>query len=396
MAPSSAPGAAAPGAPKQTFAAAAAAKANALAAAAEARRASTAAAPAPVRRAPTRPAAPQGSVAPQATVPPQAPVAPQTAAPQAPVQAQPQPVPAAPQPAAPTPAPASFEAMLRARLSDASAAVTRLTAPDDKADADPKRPSKGPFAKRQDEEPAKRAPAFALPRLPRLFGTVAIAASCLLALKTADLASGRAFTDVAKAQSFLSDEPPVIRIERDSDAPADIYIETAGRQIEGAETSNPLDITPTVDVLEERIAERRREARSQENDFQMREALLKAAEARIEERINALQSLETENPNAPEAKLDQDLQRLVTLYEAMKAKEAARIFAVLDMDVLERVARRMNPRKLADVMAEMDAEPATRLTVRLAGATQPLTPGRPAMSEMNLPRIEGEMSADTM
>lgn len=90
-----------------------------------------------------------------------------------------------------------------------------------------------------------------------------------------------------------------------------------------------------------------------------------------------------------------DMDRVVTMYEAMKAKEAARIFGALDMDVLEDVARRMNPRKLADIMAEMDAKPATRLTVRLAGARTARAPvAESATLPLNLPRIQGERPRD--
>ena len=57
---------------------------------------------------------------------------------------------------------------------------------------------------------------------------------------------------------------------------------------------------------------------------------------------------------------------IITMYENMKAKEAARIFDKLDMKVLVDVANAMNPRSMSQILAQMTPESAERLTVELA------------------------------
>ena len=63
------------------------------------------------------------------------------------------------------------------------------------------------------------------------------------------------------------------------------------------------------------------------------------------------------------------------IYENMKPKDAARIFEALDMDTLLLVAERMNERKLAPVMAQLNSERAKEITVELTRAGQLPLPG---------------------
>ena len=54
----------------------------------------------------------------------------------------------------------------------------------------------------------------------------------------------------------------------------------------------------------------------------------------------------------------------------MKAKDAARIFNTLDVDVLLNVISRMSERKSAPILAEMDADRARTVTILLAQQRQ--------------------------
>lgn len=54
------------------------------------------------------------------------------------------------------------------------------------------------------------------------------------------------------------------------------------------------------------------------------------------------------------------------IYEAMKPKEAARIFEKLDMPVLLDVVERMKERKASAVLAKMDPTKAKSVTLELA------------------------------
>ena len=54
------------------------------------------------------------------------------------------------------------------------------------------------------------------------------------------------------------------------------------------------------------------------------------------------------------------------MYEQMKPQEAASIFDGLDMGVLVKVAKAMNPRKMAPIMAKMSSAKAQELTAKMA------------------------------
>ena len=81
---------------------------------------------------------------------------------------------------------------------------------------------------------------------------------------------------------------------------------------------------------------------------------------------------------------------LVAMYEAMKPKDAAKIFNNLEMDVLLRLAKVINPRKMAPILAEMDPPRAQELTVQMAAlAERPATEMTPE-DLASLPQIVGQ------
>ena len=80
------------------------------------------------------------------------------------------------------------------------------------------------------------------------------------------------------------------------------------------------------------------------------------------------------------------LKGLVTMYENMKAKDAAKIFDRLDMRVLIEVVSLINPRRMSDILAQMQPETAEHLTVELASRATGMAPPEPAAQ---LPKIEG-------
>ena len=119
----------------------------------------------------------------------------------------------------------------------------------------------------------------------------------------------------------------------------------------------------------------------------MRESLLKAAEKQLEARINELRELESRANSAMQNKAEGEAQRLknlVTMYDNMKAKDAAKIFDRLDLRILVDVANQLNPRRMSDIMALMSAESAERLTVELA------VRAKDRGQAVELPKIEGK------
>jgi hypothetical protein len=92
----------------------------------------------------------------------------------------------------------------------------------------------------------------------------------------------------------------------------------------------------------------------------MRESLIKAAEKRLEGRVAELKELEARINNAVQTKEEGEAARfknLVTMYENMKAKEAAKIFDRLDTRVLFEVATQITPRRMSDILARRPRPP---------------------------------------
>ena len=123
------------------------------------------------------------------------------------------------------------------------------------------------------------------------------------------------------------------------------------------------------DAILDSLGERRKELEEREKELDLRENLLKAAEQRLEQRIAELKDLEA-RITAVEADRkgedDERIKNVVTMYESMKPKDAARIFNRLDMSVVSKVASLMSARQMALVLAEMDSEVAQRLTLELS------------------------------
>lgn len=155
----------------------------------------------------------------------------------------------------------------------------------------------------------------------------------------------------------------------------------------------PLDAKP-VSVAErailERLHERREELEVRARELDMRETLLKAVEQKLEARANEMKDTESRITVALQKKDEADNARLkgiVTMYESMKAKDAAKIFDRLEMRILVEVATQINPRRMSDILAVMSPEAAERLTVEFANRGNGAAKAVPSAAE--LPKIEG-------
>ena len=78
---------------------------------------------------------------------------------------------------------------------------------------------------------------------------------------------------------------------------------------------------------------------------------------------------------------------LVTMYENMKPRDAAKIFDRLDTGVLLDVVSKIEPRKMADILALMSPDAAQHLTVELASQAQQV---KQANGPNDLPKIQGQ------
>ena len=173
--------------------------------------------------------------------------------------------------------------------------------------------------------------------------------------------------------------------------------ETApGKPVETVEPLIPLGSGSASErAILERLQQRRQELDRHSNELDMRENLLKAAEQRIEARITELKQLEATVGTAQREQEESDAQRmrsLVLMYEAMKPKDAARIFDRLEIGILVDVTSAMKPAKVADAMAAMDADAAKRLTVALAARARPRAV--PAVPVANAPLPAADPTLD--
>ena len=125
----------------------------------------------------------------------------------------------------------------------------------------------------------------------------------------------------------------------------------------------------TEERLVGRLAARTQELDAREADLATRASVIEAAERRLEAGINALQQEKNalalvDNKRARERR--DEIGALSSAYERMKPRDAARIFEVLDDDILIPVAAGMRTQAIAGVLAEMAPEKAKALTVALA------------------------------
>lgn len=149
------------------------------------------------------------------------------------------------------------------------------------------------------------------------------------------------------------------------------------------------------DAILESLSGRRQELDAREKEMDLRENLLKAAEQRLEQRIAELREIESRLSGVDEERQQEERERmknLVTMYESMKPKDAARIFDRLDLAVVVQVASQMSARQMALVLAEMQSETAQRLTLELAA--KPADPVAAIAGAEELPQIVGTRPAN--
>ncbi|MBP2229306.1 hypothetical protein J2847_002600 [Azospirillum agricola] len=123
------------------------------------------------------------------------------------------------------------------------------------------------------------------------------------------------------------------------------------------------------------FAERRAEIEQRTKEMEQREALLAAAEKRIDQKVAEMEKVRTDIQklmNQGDEKQSAQLESLVKIYETMKPKEAARIFEELDMPVLLGVIQRMKEQKTAPILAAMDPVKAKEVTSALVERRVPM------------------------
>jgi flagellar motility protein MotE (MotC chaperone) len=145
-------------------------------------------------------------------------------------------------------------------------------------------------------------------------------------------------------------------------------------------------------ALLERLQERRQELDSRARELDLRESMLKAAEKKLETQTAVEEAGGGGAKAGPMAQRKEKeeaenarFKGVVTMYETMKPKEAAKIFDRLDIRVLLDVASQIKPQIMAAILAQMSPEAAERLTIELA-----VKPGSDRnVNPSSLPKIDG-------
>ena len=136
---------------------------------------------------------------------------------------------------------------------------------------------------------------------------------------------------------------------------------------------DPSSFSPAEIDLLQALSQRRAELDKRSDELDGREMMLKAAEQRIAEKIDALKKMEKSIDDLLQKKDEENeakIKNIVKIYEIMKPQEAARIFEQLDMPVLLDVVEHMKEAKAAPILANMQPQKAKALTLALAERRQ--------------------------
>jgi flagellar motility protein MotE (MotC chaperone) len=186
-----------------------------------------------------------------------------------------------------------------------------------------------------------------------------------------------------------SDVTGSVEAKKEESAKPEVAAPQAAKPAEPNAVPEPLpQVSASERAVLERLQARRQELEARAREIDIRENLLKAAEKRIESRVEEMKSVESRISTATEQKSEADVARfkgIVTMYEGMKPKDAARVFDRLEMPVLIEIASQIAPRKMSDILGLMSAEAAERLTVELARRAS----SDKSASTVELPKIEG-------
>ena len=200
---------------------------------------------------------------------------------------------------------------------------------------------------------------------PRLLPATIVAIAALLGMKTVALV--RAATPASTAAAAA---PGGRTVGATIGAPTAVPAAPPGGGVTGGTGGPPPPATsPAERALLGDLAARRKQLDARAAALTARESVLAAAERRLDQRVaelkaleGKLQALEATRQHRKDAAWD----GLVSLYQSMKPRQAAKIFDQLKMSVLLAVVDRMDARRAAAIMAAMQPDRAREVTDRLA------------------------------
>jgi len=136
-----------------------------------------------------------------------------------------------------------------------------------------------------------------------------------------------------------------------------------------AELAKEAGLSPAELQTLQNLGARRTQLDQREQDMSTELALLAAAEAKVDAKLTQLNGLKGDIQGLlgqADAEKNAEVDRLVNVFQAMKPKDAAARFALLDDSVRLPVAAKMKDRALSAILAQMSPTDAKVLTEKLA------------------------------
>ncbi len=224
-------------------------------------------------------------------------------------------------------------------------------------------------------------------RMPRILPLAGVAVVGVLAI---NLASGaktlpNLFSGAKAWAEGVAGAPPVPPVT--AAKPAAVCAPTA------AELAKEAGLSPAELQILQSLGVRRGELDEQAQTLDTNQQLLAAAAAKLDERVKALAALKGDIQALlvqSDAQQKAENDRLVTVYSAMKPKDAAARMVTLDDGVLVPMAAGMKARTLAAIIAMMPPPDAKKLTENLArryAAAQVIKDGQAAVAPSSLAQM---------
>ncbi|WP_413207045.1 MotE family protein [Rhodospirillum sp. A1_3_36] len=196
-------------------------------------------------------------------------------------------------------------------------------------------------------------------------------------------ASNPAAQQVAQASPPAGGADPAA-VPPDGQTPADGQPQAAPdmppSEVGGLDRENASAFTQSEIDLLQRLSERRQQLEDRSRSLDQREAMMRAAEGRIDRKIAEMKTLEDSIQSLLKKHDEQEkqrLDRLVNIYKVMKPKDAARIFDDMELPLIVDIFMLMSERSTAPILAQMTPDKARAVTQELAHKQALPEPGVP-------------------
>ena len=211
-------------------------------------------------------------------------------------------------------------------------------------------------------------------RIPRLLPMVAVAIGGVLAVRAIsgapELISGaKAFAEDVGSPKAAKATMPSILSPTPAAAPAAAKPAPPACAPTAAELAKEAGLSPAELQVLQSLGNRRGELDQRANDLDTQVQLIAAAQAKLDSRIQQMNGLKADIQGLlgqADKQQEGETERLIRVYEAMKPKDAAQRFTLMDDSVRLPMAAKMKERALAAILAQMPAEDAKSLTEKLA------------------------------